>query len=667
MIKKTLKCAFLAALIGSFVQCSGNLESLPKSFDDYPVYKGKDLGLTKQSDGWSLKVWSPVASEMKIHFYTEGDGDNRVDSDNLQKGENGIWSIEIEEPAGPFYTFQARIENEWKAEVVDPYVKLVGVNGKRGYFGLPSDVDPPGWDQDAGPVTRNIVDVTIYELHVRDLSMDESSGISNKGKFLGFTEAGTTTKNGIKTGLAHLKELGVTHIHLLPSFDYRSIDESSLEKNIFNWGYDPQNYNVPEGSYATDPFDPMARVREFKMLVKALHENGIGVILDVVYNHTGPTEGSLFNQLVPKYYYRLWEDGSFSDAAACNNETASERPMFRKFMIESMRYWVEEYHIDGFRVDLMGIHDIETMNLITGELEKINPSVFVYGEGWTASASPLPDSLRALKGNTYMLDRVSAFSDDLRDGIKGHWATKEDRGFVTGKVGIKETIKFGIVGSTDHPQVNYDNINYSDHPWAREPWQTMNYVSCHDDLTLWDKLNWSIPEATDAERIEIHKLANTIVLTSQGAPFLHGGVDFLRSKGGNHNSFESPDSVNRIRWDNKEKYYDVFSYYQKLIQLRKDHPAFRMTTTNDVKKHLEFLDIEDPLVIGYRLSQNANSDPWEEILVYFNGSPEDKVISIPAGNWISVIDGGEISQAGINKYKEGSTTLKTRSALILHN
>ncbi|MFY0689872.1 MAG: type I pullulanase [Cyclobacteriaceae bacterium] len=620
------------------------------------------LGLSQTPSGWEFRVWSPVAEQMRLKFYATGVNGEMIAQHDMTKIDD-VWSIKLKQVENQFYAFQAKIDGQWMQEVVDPYVKLVGVNGHRGYVGLPSVANPSDWQLDKRPIFEAPTDWVIYELNVRDLSMDASSNIDNKGKFLGFTEQGTKNNSGDATGLDHLKELGITHVHLLPSFDFRSIDETKLYENKFNWGYDPQNYNVPEGSFSTDPFDPMSRVQEFKQLVQSLHANGIGVILDVVYNHTGFTETSLFNQLVPNYYYRLNEDGSFSNASACGNETASEKKMMRKFMIESMVYWAEEYHLDGFRVDLMGIHDIETMNLITEALKAVYKDIFVYGEGWTASSSPLPDSLRAIKSNTQLLDNIAAFSDEFRDGVKGHWAEKTDKGFVSGKEGLKESIKFGIVASTKHQQVDYTKVNYADAPWAREPWQHMSYVSCHDDLTLWDKLKVSNPDEPDAELVKMHKLANTMVMTSQGVPFLHGGVDFLRSKNGDHNSFESPDEINSIKWDQKTVNKDVFRYYQELIRLRKQHPAFRMSSTVDIQHHLRFIDTSSDLLVGFQLSDNANGDSWKDIIVYFNGSKDSATIDLPEGNWTVTANNHQIALNGLEE-ADGQLTMAGRSAFI---
>ena len=431
-------CTFLLTII-LLVNCESKQEKM--TFDKFPSYDGSDLGLTQKDDQWQFKVWAPTAEKVSLLLYSEGSGGDAKESIEMSV-ENGLWSTSIgTDYEGQYYAFQATIDGQQMMEVVDPYVKMVGVNGHRGYLGSPNQTNPEGWENDVSPALSHPNDIVLYEVHVRDFSSHSSSGANAKGKFVAFTEEGTTNDFDQSTGIDHLKELGVTHIHLLPSFDFRSIDESIADNPKYNWGYDPQNYNVPEGSYATDPSDPTVRVREFKELVMALHSNGLRVILDVVYNHTGYTEESLFNQLVPGYYYRQNAEGGFSDAAACGNEVASERAMVRKFMLESVKYWVEEYHIDGFRFDLMGIHDIETMNLISKELRAMDETIFIYGEGWTAGASPLPDTLRALKANTSLLDNIAAFSDDLRDGLKGSVFEDLETGFVSGKEDRKESIK----------------------------------------------------------------------------------------------------------------------------------------------------------------------------------------------------------------------------------
>jgi len=617
------------------------------SYEDYPVYEGTDLGLTFTPKKSVFKLYAPPAAKVVLRFYEKGEGGQATEAINMQRSENGVWETSINENLeGQYYTFQTLIKEKWGEEVPDPYVKAVGVNGRRGQVIDFAKTNPVGWGKDTKSALKNPTDAILYELHIRDLSMNENSGIQHKGKFLGLTETGTKSRDGAATGIDHIKALGVTHVHLLPSYDYMSIDESKLEANNFNWGYDPQNYNVPEGGYSTNPYDGAVRVKEFKEMVKTLHDNGLRVVLDVVYNHTGVTEGSNFNQLLPGYYYRQNSEGGFSNASACGNETASDRPMMRKFIIESVKHWVNEYHLDGFRFDLMGIHDIETMNQISAALHEIDPSIFIYGEGWTGGDSPLPENERALKKYTHRIKGVAAFSDDIRDGLKGSVFDAPDRGFASGKPNMEESVKFGIVASTQHPQINYEKVNYSNEPWAAQPSQAISYVSCHDNHTLWDRLINSQPAASEATKINMAILANTVVLTSQGIPFLHAGVEMLRTKNGEENSFKSPDAINQLDWSRKTKYLYVFETYQKLIQLRKNHPAFRMPTTEMIQQHLKFLDFpEGSLLVGYTIADNANGDNWKDILVLFNGNQVDKPIDLPDGNWTMVLRGGEIDEA----------------------
>ncbi len=417
-------------------------EAQVKSFDSYPVYRGNDLGLTYTPLQSTFRIWAPTAEKAELNLYKEGIGGGSLQTISMQKSKSGTWMALLKgDQKGKFYTFRVYANNKWLNDVPDPYAKAVGVNGKRAMVVDLTETNPDGWQNDKSPVLKKATDAVIYELHIRDASIADNSGISNKGKFIGLTEKGTVNKAGLSTGLDHLKELGVTHIHLLPFYDFLSIDETKSGTPQYNWGYEPLNYNVPEGSYATNTYDGISRIKELKQVVKTFHENDLNVVMDVVYNHTMLTEDSYFNQLVPGYYYRQTADGKFSNATACGNETASERPMMRKFMIESLTYWVKEYHIDGFRFDLMGVHDIETMNIIARELRKIKPDILLYGEGWTAGASPLPDSKRALKKYAYKLDNIAVFSDDIRDGIKGSVFVNEEKGFASGRAGYGRKYK----------------------------------------------------------------------------------------------------------------------------------------------------------------------------------------------------------------------------------
>jgi pullulanase len=503
----------------------------------------------------------------------------------------------------------------------------------------------------------------IYELHVRDASIHPQSGIVNKGKFLGLTEVGTKSPMGLPTGLDYIKNLGVTHVHLLPSFDFKSLDES-LSTPQYNWGYDPKNYNVPEGSYATNPFDGKVRINEFKKLIQSFHNNNIGVILDVVYNHTGDTENSIFNQLVPNYYYRQNNEGGFSNASACGNETASERPMFRKFMIESLLYWVNEYHIDGFRFDLMGIHDLKTMELIRDTLIKVKPDILLYGEGWTAGGSPLPDNKRAIKSNIQTLTGIAAFSDEIRDGLKGHVFTPSEKGFISGKHDLAESVRFGIVGGVFHPQINYNKVNYTKAPWAVEPNQTVVYTSCHDNHTLWDRLEIANPTVSVQDRTSMQKLAIGIVLTSQGISFLHAGCEFLRTKNGVENSYESPDAINQMDWVRKDANSMVTDYVQKLIQLRKTHPAFRLGNAADIRQHITFSKDPKEGLIEFSI-EKAPNEPWKYIHIMINGTDKDQNVSFPYADWRTIVDDQNVFLMPNGGFKGRSAKIKPFSMLIL--
>jgi pullulanase len=639
----------------------------PDPYDKYPVCH-QELGVNWSAKKTSFKVWAPKATVVKLKLYNEGAGGEPMKVFNLEKGAGGSWKTTIKQNLkNKYYTFQVEQDGKWLAEAPDIYAKAVGVNGHRGMIVDLKSTDPAGWKKDKKPKQKNLNDIIIYETHIRDISIDPNSGIKNKGKFLGLTETGTKGPDGVSTGLDHIKELGVTHVHILPSFDFNSIDETKPDAKQYNWGYDPLNYNVPEGSYSTNPYDGNVRIKEFKGMVQAMHANGLRVILDVVYNHTTDIEHSNFSQFAPGYFYRHNADGSYSNGTGCGNETASERPMMRKFMMESVLYWAREYHIDGFRFDLMGVHDIKTMNAISDTLHSIDPSIFIYGEGWAAGGTPYPEDKRAVKKNVLKLNKIAAFSDDLRDGLKGGFSNVKEKGFVSGNPNSKESVMFGIVASVQHPQIDYSKVNYSKEPWAKQPYQTITYASCHDDNTLFDRLKISNPDASEADIIKMDKLANTIVLTSQGVAFLHSGAELERTKQGVANSFNSPDDINQIDWSRKIKYADVFNYYKGLVALRKDHPAFRLSSAGSIRSHLKFMDTSDPSTIAYQLTDNAGGDKWHNIIVLLNGSKDEKSFTLPAGNWTLVGDGDKIDEAGIKTISGGEVKVPGITALVLHD
>ena len=636
-------------------------------FSKYPTYKGPDLGLTFRKGEMRLRVWAPTADALTLRLYAAGTGGIPTATHAMQKAEGGTWTYALPAAAKGFYTVQATIGGKKMAEVADPYVHAVGVNGHRGALLDPATAAPAKWADDLRPALKQATDIVIGELHLRDLSMHPQSGIREKGKYLGLAQTSTRGPGGVRsTGLDHLVELGLTHVHLLPTNDFASIDEAAPARaNRYNWGYDPLHYSVPEGSYSTNAADPAARIREFKQMVENLHGAGLRVVLDVVYNHTADAARSNFEQLVPGYYYRHNPDGTLSNATACGNEIASERPMVRKLIVESVAYWAREYHADGFRFDLMGVLDIETMRAVRVALDQQDHSIFVYGEGWTAGSSPLPEARRALKANMGRLDRIAAFGDELRDGVKGHYAHQTEPGFASGQPGLEESVKFGIVAATQHPQIDYTRVNYSKAPWANSPAQAINYVACHDDMVLWDKLAVASPGTTEAERIKMDLLSNTIVFTSQGIPFLPIGDEFLRTKGGAHNSYNLPDSVNQIDWSRKVKYASVYDFYRRLIALRRAHPAFRLPSAELIQQHLEFLPTR-PGAIAYQLKNNAGGDAWGNIIVLFNGSRSATGVSLPRGTYKVVLRGDQLNEDGLDVLEVTSgVQLSGNSAMIL--
>jgi pullulanase len=650
LLKRHLIAGTFASLL---LSCQPSTQEYA-SFADYPAPVATNLWLSYAPQSTTFRLWSPVAEEVRLNFYEKGNGGEAYKTSSLKAAEQGVWSITIEgDLDGVYYTYQVKTNGHWLNETPGIYATAVGVNGQRAMVLNMQRTNPEGWDEDKRPPLTKPNEAILYELHIRDLTIHPGSGSNHAGKYSGLVETGTTSSDNLLTGIDHMNELGITHVHLLPTYDHYSIDETKLDSPQFNWGYDPQNYNVPEGSFSKDPFTAETRIMEFKNMVKAFHDAGIGVILDVVYNHTGRTEQANFNQEAPGYYYRQWDDGRWSDASACGNETASDRPMMRKFILESILYWAREYHLDGFRFDLMGIHDMETMNEIASEVKKIDPSIFIYGEGWTAGDSPLPFEKRALKMNTHHMPLISAFSDDIRDGLKGSVFEDLETGFVSGASGKEESIKFGVVGSIQHDQIDYKAVNYSDAPWAQEPWQAVSYVSCHDNHTLYDKLKISRQDASEAEIKAMHKLANAVVLTSQGIPFLHAGVEMMRTKFGEHNSFESPDSINQIDWSRKKEYYDVFTYYRQLIDLRKNHPAFFMPDADMVRKHLRFGDSQ-PGVVSFTISDHANGDRWKDIMVIYNATTQAKTL-MADGTWTIVASGNTINEKGIMKMTKSLT------------
>lgn len=605
--------------------------------------------------------------QVKIHIYEDGQGGKAIKTIKMKASGENRWEATVKgDLKGKFYTFDIG-----KGETPGVFAKAVGVNGMRGAIVDMAETNPQGWENDQRPVIQSPADLVIYEMHWRDFSIDASSGLKNKGKFLALTEP---------KAIEHLKNLGVNAVHILPSFDYASVDETKLDTPQYNWGYDPKNYNVPEGSYSTDPYNPVTRIKEFKQMVQALHKAGIRVILDVVYNHTFNIDHSNFQLTYPDMYYRKTADGKYSDGSGCGNETASEKPLMREFMLESVKYWIDEYHIDGFRFDLMGVHDIETMQQIRAEVNKIDPSIYIYGEGWSAGSCAYPVDKLAMKANTQQLNGIAAFSDDMRDALRGPFSDDHKGALLAGIPGEEESLKFGIVGGIAHPQVDMTKVNYDKKPWTNNPTEQVSYVSCHDDMCLVDRLKASIPSLTDknipekertAELIRIDQLAQTAVFTSQGVPFILSGEEMLRDKKGVHNSYNSPDSINHLDWNNLQRYPQLFTYYKNLIQLRKNHPAFRLATGDKVRQHLEFLpavnskNVKQDCLVGFLLKDLQEIDAWKTIIVIYNFNKEAKEMAIPEETYTIACCNGAIDEAGLGEVSGKEVLVDGQSALIL--
>ena len=655
-----------ASIVSTTISCQ-SVKKEYNSFDEYPVREDALTEMEYSPAETKFSLWAPTAEEVRVLLFESGNEGSASNTFPMEMGENGTWNISIKEDLkGKFYTFNVKVNGKWLGDTPGIMAKAVGVNGKRAAVLDLRSTDPEGWENDVRPPLKNYADITVYEMHHRDFSLDSVSGIQNKGKFLALTEQGTTSSSGEKTGIDHLKELGITHVHLLPSYDYASVDETKLDKAQYNWGYDPQNYNVPDGSYSTDPYKPDVRIREFKQMVQALHKAGIRVVLDVVYNHTFNTDESNFERTVPGYFYRQTKDGQWANGSGCGNETASDRAMMRKYMIESILYWINEYHIDGFRFDLMGIHDIETMNEIRKAATAADPTIFIYGEGWAASAPQLPQDSLAMKANTYKMPGIAAFSDEMRDALRGPFNDNHQGAFLAGLPGGEESIKFGIVGAIKHPQVDNGQVNYSKAPWAEQPTQMISYVSCHDDMCLVDRLKASLPGVTPEELARLDKLAQTAVFTSQGVPFIYAGEEVMRDKKGIHNSYQSPDSINAIDWRRKTEHADVFAYYKGLIQLRKNHPAFRLGDADLVRRHLEFLPVEGSNVVAYHLKENAGGDAWGDIYVILNSRKEIAKVPVPEGRYTVVCKDGFISEQGLGTIYGPEVFVPAQSALIFY-
>ncbi|ARO60328.1 MULTISPECIES: type I pullulanase [Bacillus cereus group] len=599
-----------------------------EEFDNLFYYGGNDLGNTYTPQHTKFRLWAPTASEAKLVTYKNWN--DKIGAEiNMQQGEKGTWTAELKgNQKGLFYTYKVKIGDKW-TEAVDPYVRAASVNGDKGAVVNLEETNPKKWKANKKPKFKNPEDAIIYELHVRDLSIQSESGIKQKGKYLGVTEKGTKGPEGVKTGLDHIKDLGVTHVQFLPIFDYASVNEETLNEPQYNWGYDPKNFNVPEGSYSTNPYEPTVRITELKQMVQTLHDNNLRVVMDVVYNHMYNAAESNFHKLVPGYYYRYNEDGTFANGTGVGNDTASERKMMRKFMIDSVTYWAKEYNLDGFRFDLMGIHDYETMNEIRKAVNQIDPSIILHGEGWDLN-TPLAAELKANQKNAEKMKGIAHFNDNIRDGLKGSVFEEKENGFINGKENMEDRIKKGITAGIDY---DTNSSTYQD------PEQVLTYVEAHDNHTLWDKLELTNPGDSDEVRTQMHKLSSSILLTSQGIPFLHAGQEFMRTKYGDHNSYKSPDSINQMDWLRRATFNNEVDYMKGLIELRKKYSAFRMTSAEQIKTHVSFIDAPKNTV-AYIIEGNKH----EYFTVAHNANREAVEITLPSkGPWKVLVDG---KQAG---------------------
>lgn len=633
---------------------------------DYEVYTGNDLGAVYSPKMTRFKVWAPEAESVKLNLYKQGEGDNLIEQHIMKKSANGTYVFEKQGDCNGIYYTYTVVNHGEEQEAVDPYTKAAGVNGQRGMVINLAKTNPQGFEMDGYRNPEHITDAIIYEGSVRDFTMDESSGVFHNGKFLGLTEANTTNHFGEATALDYISGLGVTHVQILPAFDFETVDEKN-QKAQYNWGYDPDNYNVPEGSYAVSPYDGAVRIQEMKQMVLALHSRGIGVIMDVVFNHTYRRDDSNLQKIVPGYYYRSDETG-YTNGSGCGNEVASDRPMVQKLIVDSLIYWAKEYHIDGFRFDLMGVLDIDTMNVIAERLNEIRPDIYLYGEGWNGGPSSLAEEKRAFKASAKKMPGIGMFNDDIRDTIKGSVFYDDHLGFVNGGTHLENALRYGITGAVAHPQVDYDA--YGSRPWAKEPGQSINYVSCHDNYTLWDKLSVSCPEASEEKKKAMNRLCAAIVFTSQGVPFIQAGEEFLRSKplpekkGFAENSYNMPDAVNSIKWDNIHEYPDMIAYYKGLMALRKAHPVFRMQSEAEMTQNLCFLSDTPENVVAYLLKGKGADDTPENILVIFNGNDEEILYNLPEGKWKILVDDKTAGADG-KKIISAKADVEPLSALVL--
>ena len=620
------------------------------------TYTGNDLGNTYTKTETKMRVWAPTATAVKVVTYAKATSTlaEGVETEMTQDV-NGTWVAKVAgDQDGLIYNYRVTVDGVTN-EAVDPYVRATTINGTRGVVVDLAKTNPANWKKTKPAFSGKTVDAVIYELHVRDFSIDASSGIpaAHKGKFLAFTNLNTSF-NGQKTGISAIKDLGVTHVELLPFFDFASVDEASPG---FNWGYDPQNYNVPEGSYSSDPTKPTARITELKQAIQAMHDQKLRVNMDVVYNHVYNAGAFSQESIVPGYWFRTDETGSLTNGTGVGNDTASERPMVRKFIVDSVKYWATEYNLDGFRFDLMGIHDIQTVNEITAALKVIDPTIIVIAEGWNMGT--LPDDQKANQINIAKLNNVAMFNDQIRDGLKGSVFNATDTGWATGKLSAAADIYAGIVGNTDY------SASFLTKWTTTAPGQSVNYVESHDNLSLADKLTASVKGVSPAGVAQLSQFASSVAFLAQGVPFLQAGQEFLRSKNGNENSYNADDATNSLKWSTKVKYVATTKYYQGLFALRAAHPAFRMSTTAQVKANLKFLKTTND-VIAYSLNGKAVKDKASTIVVIHNPNPGASIVTLPnKKKWSVVVKGGVAGTKTLESFSKNKVSVAGQTTMVL--
>lgn len=618
--------------------------------EDLARHTAAPLGAFWEPEATVFRLWAPRASYAAVRLYPSwhaGPDEFGVEEHPLAQ-HDGVWEARVEGAlAGRYYTIVTDYPGRGRIESVDPYARAVGPGGRRAYLYDPRSTHPEGWSNDSSPSLEHILDSVIYELHVRDASSLDSSGVKHRGKFLGLTEEGTRSPEGLPTALDHIASLGVTHVHLLPVFDFDGTDDLELKPDDYNWGYNPRNFNALKPAYSTEPRDPAVGVREFKQLVAAFHRRGLRVVLDMVYNHTFTAVDSNLNLAYPNFYYRM-HGSAFSDGSGCGNELATERPMVRRYILDSLKYWKEEFHLDGFRFDLMGLYDIETVNEIARTFREVDPSFLVYGEGWTGGLSTLPDDRKALKANAAKTPGAAYFSDENRDALKGHVFEAGQGGFVNGG-GQEWNVKFAVSGCTAHPALGRGT-------WASGPAQVVNYVAAHDNHTLWDKLAHTNPDHSPAEREAMARVAHAAVFLSQGIPFLHAGEEFLRTKGGDENSYKSPDAVNGLDWSALARHGEFVRWVRGLIALRRAHLEFRLRDAASVIARMSFPELLEPHMVAWRVGN---------IYAVLNAHPRSREVHLPVGNWSVIADVSGAGSESRGRPRNQMIEVAGRSAMVL--